>query len=233
MANAKILACIACALALAAPVSASNPIADFSTMQVVELHNGPNAIDIDGDGQQDVAFLAHRENYNAHSFEHVTFYHHQDTSSQQQSGEPEWNVVPFFADGQPELDALDTVQGADCRLRDWVVLRMAGNKPSPLTVIVADRDLGETYVDSKPVTFSVYRLERHPGQVPGDPEISFSRVARFRSHGLFCDADDAIRTELGIKLKSAEENNDIARLSTASPAGSGTRAPRFLAPSSG
>ncbi len=45
-------------------------------MQLIEIGNGPNVIDIDG--RNGLVFQAHRENYNAHSFDIVTFYRQEE-----------------------------------------------------------------------------------------------------------------------------------------------------------
>lgn len=125
------------------------------------------------------------------------------------SDKPVWSVIPFFSGEFKEKDSLETVQGADCRLRDWVVLRKRGEKRAPLTVIVADRDFGKTYVDKRLVTFSVYRLVSNRDESPGFPDLYFSQVDQFQSRQTYCDADVALRHELGLKLKFPLERNGI------------------------
>jgi len=206
--------CVAFSSLLAASISASeppHPARDVEKMQLIEINNGPNAIDIEGDDSSGLVFQAHRENYNAHSFEHVTFYH-RETSAENpsiNSDKPVWSVIPFFSGELKEKDSLETVQGADCRLRDWVVLRKRGEKRAPLTVIVADRDFGKTYVDKRLVTFSVYRLVSNRDESPGFPALYFSQVDQFQSKQTYCDADVALRHALGLKLKFPLERNGI------------------------
>lgn len=216
MSTGRLLLCCCAAFnsLFAAPISASqppHPARDFEKMQLLEIDNGPNAIDIDGDGRNGLVFQAHRENYNAHSFEHVTFYHREAGAENPlvNSDKPVWSVIPFFSAEHKEQDSLETVQGADCRLRDWVVLRKRGEKRAPLTVIVADRDFGNTYVDKRPVTFSVYRLVSNQDQSPGFPALYFSLVDQFQSKQTYCDADVALRHELGLKLKFPPDSNGI------------------------
>ncbi len=189
----------------------TSPARAFDKMQLVEIGNGPNTVDIEGNGQDGLVFQAHRENYNAHSFEHTTFYRREKSDPPANVSTPSakstWDLVPFFSpgDGGKEMDAFDTVQGADCRLRDLVVLRPHSAKHSPLIVIVAERDFGETYVDEKQVTFSVYKIKRNDDSSPGEPAVYFQRVDQFRSKKSYCDADDAIRSELKVKLPKSPD----------------------------
>jgi hypothetical protein len=216
MSTSRAFACFCAAFgsllaASAAASQAPGPKHDFGKMQWIEISNGPNAIDIDGGNKNGLIFQAHRENYNAHSFERITFYQREggDDNPSTSADKPVWNVIPFFAEGTTEKDSLETVQGADCRLRDWVVLRKRGDKRAPLTVIVADRDFGETYIDKKRVTFSVYELKRNQDESPGFPALYFEQVDQFRSRQTYCDADLAIRQELGVKLKFSPDSDGI------------------------
>ena len=186
----------------ARPSSARN----FSHMQVIDIANGPNAIDIDGDGRNDLVFSAHRSNFNAHDFEHITFYMQDHYDSNEAPEKSLWEVVPFFTQDGPEYVAFDTVEGADCRLRDLVLLRSPGGAVS---VVVADRDMGASYADKARMTFSIYRVARNADGEPGSPKVYFERIDHFRSKNLYCDADHAIAAELGMKFKPPLEDNGI------------------------
>jgi hypothetical protein len=183
---------------------------DFSHMSAIEMANGPNAIDIDGDGHKDLVFSAHRSNFNAHDFEHITFYM-QDSAATSAAGataleKPLWNVVPFFTAQAPEFVAFDTVEGADCRLRDMVLLR---NPEGSVTVILADRDMGSSYADKALVTFSIYRVAHNAEGLPGAPPVYFKRVDHFRGRSLHCDVGHAMAAELGVKFPTRLESNGI------------------------
>jgi hypothetical protein len=130
---------------------------DFSTWATVPLRNGPNEIDIDGDGHQDLVFVAWRDNANAHGYDRVTFYW-------RNSDDQNWQIVPFDdRSGQPGEDSFRTNQGADCRLRGIAIVR----KPSPpgeaVTAVVGERDFGQSYADAANVKFGVYRIARKMG----------------------------------------------------------------------
>lgn len=202
---------LACPAAQAAQTTAPAPSArDFSHAQVIPITNGPNAIDIDGDGRNDLVFDAHRDNFNAHSFEHITFYLQvaPDTgktgaSAAKTSG---WNVVPFFSKEGPQFVAFDTVEGADCWLRDMVLLR---NLDGSVTMIVADRDMGTSYADKAHMNFSIYRVAYNKEGLAGSPPVYFQRTDHFQGKHLYCDADHAIAAELGVKFKPGLEDNGI------------------------
>lgn len=183
---------------------------NFSHMQVIDVANGPNAVDINGDGRKDLVFSAHRENFNAHDFEHITFYmqdHHDSSEAGAAAPEsPLWQVVPFFTKDGPEFVAFDTIEGADCWLREMVLLR---NPDRTVTVIVADRDMGTSYVDKARMTFSVYRIAHNTDGLAGSPQIYFQRTDHFRSKKLYCDADHAIAAELGVEFKPQLVDNGI------------------------
>jgi hypothetical protein len=183
---------------------------DFSHMQVIELANGPNVIDINGDGHKDLVFNAHRSNFNAHDFEHITFYMQASVAAggadATTSEKPLWHVVPFFTAQAPEFVAFDTVEGADCWLRDMVLLR---NPEGSITAVVANRDMGSSYADKARVTFSIYRVAHNANGQAGAPPIYFQRVDRFPGKSLYCDVDHAMVAELGVKLLPRPEDNGI------------------------
>ena len=202
---------LVCPLALWAqtPVQPSHG-RNFSHLQVIDIANGPNAIDIDGDGRKDLVFNAHRSNFNAHAFEHITFYLQDHVEAGETDGTVQeksmWNVVPFFTRKVPEYVAFDTIEGADCWLRDMVLLR---NSEGSVTVITADRALGTSYADKARMTFSIYRVAHNTDGVPGSPPVYFQRVDQFQSRNLYCDANYAIAAELGVKFRHPLEDNGI------------------------
>ena len=83
---------LAAAAARGSEPSAHKDLPLLSTMEVIPLHNGPNEVDLDGDGRKDLVFVAWRDNGNAHGYSHVTFYRRGDDE------ENPWELVPFFDD---------------------------------------------------------------------------------------------------------------------------------------
>jgi len=167
---------------------------DFSTWATVPLRNGPNEIDIDGDGHQDLVFVAWRDNANAHGYDRVTFYW-------RNSDDQNWQIVPFDdRSGQPGEDSFRTNQGADCRLRGIAIVR----KPSPpgeaVTAVVGERDFGQSYADAANVKFGVYRIARNDG-VPGWPRVYFQRDRTIEAKSKYCDVNEAFASELGIRIE--------------------------------
>lgn len=165
---------------------------DLSAMTLLPLKNGPNQLDVDGDGWLDQVFVAWRDNANAHGFSHITFY-------RSASGDPAWSLVPFFdARDAQAFTAFDTYEGADCVLKDLRVLRPRQQPSSPVVVVVAERRFGETFTSREPVTFTVYRAARNSGGIAGSPPFYFRAAQTTTSKGAYCDVDEAFAGELGI-----------------------------------
>jgi hypothetical protein len=167
----------------------------FSTWETIPLRNGPNDIDIDGDGRMDVVFVAARDNANAHGYDLVTFYRRGNGRG------PTWQVVPFDgANGQPDLDSFRTHQGADCRLRGIAVVRKPAPAGGAITVVVGERDFGQSYADTARVTFVVYRVARTDEGTPGSA-LHFQAERTIEARSKYCDVNEAFATELGIRIK--------------------------------
>lgn len=173
----------------------SPPIASLAKMQVMHLENGPNHLDFDGDGVPDLIFVARRENFNAHGFTLTTFY--TDAKLDEDNDSRTWSVVPLFEKYGKENDSFSTFEGADCILRDMVILRASSKLP--VTLVTAERPLGRSFVDVQPVTFTVYRLRRNEDGVFGWPAIYFEESRRIQSAKPYCDVDTAMTRELGIR----------------------------------
>ena len=83
----------------------------------VVLRNGPNAVDLLGDGTPAQVFVAWRGNFNAHGFSTVAIYLR--AKSDLGDSIPDWQIVPRF--GGPDVnesgrESITTSEGADCTL---------------------------------------------------------------------------------------------------------------------
>jgi carbapenem resistance CarG-like protein len=165
---------------------------EIRSMAVVPLRNGPNQVDLDGDGRMDLVFVAWRENFNAHGFRYVTFYRStRDT--------PAWNLVPFFKqDERADFTSFQSYHGADCTLRDIRLLRPRAVSAAPTVAVVAERQFGESFDAQEVVTFTVYRAARNREEVPGSPAFSFRAAGTIVSKAAYCDVGEAFASELGI-----------------------------------
>ena len=99
----------------------------------------------------------------------------------------------------PEADlsyTFSTSEGADCTLRDMRLLR---TKSGRLQLIIAQRELGDSYVAEMPVRFDYYSLvSREPGEVINGPDVFFEHVGTVSSLGSYCDVNVAFGAELKI-----------------------------------
>src|SRR5438034_224014 len=147
-------------------------------MTVLAIVNGPNEIDLDGDGRKDLVFSARRKNFNAHAYSHITFYRATGGTN------PRWELVPFFdRKDVPTVDSFRTVEGADCILRDLRVLRPSSRPDAPVIVVTGEREPGQSFADS----------------VPGTPEVFFRAVRTIDSTAKHCDIGEAFAAELGLR----------------------------------
>ena len=179
-----------------APRTASNVPADsLSRMQVVHLGDGPNSVDLNGDGRPDVVWLAWRDNGNAHGFDVFTLVLRNPTHYYSDRA---WLVVPVYdSTGRKEQDSFGTSMGADCVLMDWRLLRSKNDANAPAVLVSAEREFGETYTDVRPVTFTIYRLVYDSNAV-GGPPFRFQASRAIRSRGKYCDVNEAFAKELGL-----------------------------------
>ena len=164
---------VASSLAFAAPEVSS-----------IKISNGVTQVDFVGDGVLDLIISGHRENFNAHSFEVISFYI---------PVENRWNIVPIFENGK-EKSQISVSGGADCLLHDFRLLM--GGSSNPATLITADRDMGVSYIDQAKVVFTYYTLV-HREEV-GSPVYGFEKSGSKIAKVKYCDVGDAFKNELGI-----------------------------------
>lgn len=159
---------------------------DFQGRKPVNLKNGVNTVDFVGDGKEGLVIYAHRENFNAHSFEIATLYTKIDSAL---------NVVPIF-DGDKEKFEVMVSGGADCLLSDFrLIPAMKGN---PSILIMANREFGDNFSSEEVVTFSYYGIKKNPEGTPGFPNAYFEKEKSFKSAKKYCDVSEAFNRELGI-----------------------------------
>lgn len=168
---------------------------------VIPLANGLNTLSLTAAPLPAQAFLAHRDNGNAHGFDVLTLYILAPSS---EGVTPEWQLVPAFdaRDGQRrhtpggEHLTLTTFDGADCRLRD--VRLLAATATADAVLIVADRDLGDSFASPAPVTFRYFTLRHNVDDGPGWPVYYFAFDHERRAMQPYCDVGEAFRAELGV-----------------------------------
>lgn len=165
-------------------------------MEVIHLVNGPNQVDLNGDGKKDLIFVAWRGNYNAHGYSLFTFYMHFPNENEP---EKQWHLVSFFdKSGVPKKDAISTEEGADCFLQDIRVLRSTSQKNLPVIVIIGTREFGESYADAAPVKFVVFELKHNREGIPGEPPFYFKPKRTIKGKKKYCDINVAFSEELWI-----------------------------------
>ena len=173
--------------ALALGVTSASAL-DLSGYSVVKLHPGLNNLDRAFGGHPLSVVIGHRENFNAHSFDVVTFYLWDRDAAKG------LDIVGLW-DKDKEALSLDVSGGADCLLHDFRLLWP--NKGRTPLLVVADRPLLTTYVDNAPVTFKFYTLKQN---TVGDlgPAYWFDLAETQTSKAAYCDVGVALSRELGL-----------------------------------
>lgn len=133
--------------------------------------------------------LLRRENFNAHGFD-VLFVH----SSDSPKGPPAQGLVPFFSE-DGESAHLSTREGADCLLRDFRLKLTPDAEP---VVVIAERELGESYIAQRPIRFREFELRRNAEGIPGRPALYFEESRSWQSEHSYCDVGEALQRELGL-----------------------------------
>lgn len=165
----------------------------------VLINNGPNTLHLAG--HDVLAFRAWRENYNAHGFDLVTLYMKGDGAS----ADGAWNLLPVFGsagDALKERYELTVSGGADCVLNDFRLLRSPDGKSAEL--IVAHRDMGESFADPAAVHFDYYTLAKNEDGTVGYPAFYFTFQKRSAAKASYCDVNEAFDKELHFGTSSGK-----------------------------
>ena len=131
---------------MAACRAASGSDAATASRPVIPLSSGLNTLTLTAASLPARAFLAHRDNGNAHGFDVLTLYIEVPIG---EGALPEWQLVSTFDErdekrhGVPRGEhlTLNTSDGADCRLSDFRLL--AATDKADALLILADREFGE------------------------------------------------------------------------------------------
>jgi hypothetical protein len=185
LASAAALGLLSLGLTAGPALAAADP-------QLILINNGINEFVL-GDHKM-MAVRSWRDNGNAHGFDVVSFY---------ETGE-QLNLVPLFSSGNDKEKYQLTVSGgADCVLHDFRLLKAAGKKPAQL--IIADRDLSESYLEDNTVHFTYYDLVEGDRGAVGAPPLSFVATKNSVARHKFCDVNDAFDKELRLGPGSQAE----------------------------
>ncbi len=162
---------------------------DVRAYAVVKLHRGLNNLDLGFAERKFSVAIAHRENFNAHSFEVVTVYLRSGDASRG------LDILGFWDKNHEDL-TLTVSGGADCLLHDFRLLEsVRGAAPM---LVVADRRLLTSYANNEPVSFRFYVLKQNTDGLAGEPAYWFDLVETQTSKAAYCDVGAALSRELGL-----------------------------------
>ena len=200
-----VVAAILGASRLAAPTACSAEL--HGDLELVPLHNGMNQVELGSPALAGMVMLAHRENFNAHSFELATFYLR---TAVLESDPKMWQLIPFEIKTEEGVwkNSLGVSGGADCQVHTFRLLR--ARKEGKVSVLVADRATGESYADPGRVTFTWLQLEWNPDGGAGEPTARFKAWKTEKTTKLYCDVDEAIEAELHLTGAIAPKAGSLA-----------------------
>jgi len=175
-----------------------------NNLEVIKLKNGFNEVHFDGLDQKTLVVIAHRENYNAHSYDVATlFVDYKPTDQYEPAG---LQIIPVIEKNETNTFHLSASGGADCVLHDYRFVK--NTKTGETWLIVGDRNLGESYADTEAVTFTFYKLALHKDQEPGFPPLSFEYWKIQMAKEKYCDIEKAFQKELGLEEYRTDISED-------------------------
>jgi hypothetical protein len=180
---------------------ASGSDAATASRPVIPLSSGLNTLTLTAASLPARAFLAHRDNGNAHGFDVLTLYIEVPIG---EGALPEWQLVSTFDErdekrhGVPRGEhlTLNTSDGADCRLSDFRLL--AATDKADALLILADREFGDGFASPAPVTFRFFTLRRNSAVVFGRPAFYFEFDREQKASKDYCDVGQALQVELDV-----------------------------------
>jgi hypothetical protein len=184
------LIAILAGLTLLLAIPGANAASLLDNYTVVKLEYGENRVDFNNDGVLDLVVVGHRENFNAHDYDVISFYAKEPRDEHRRLA-----IVPIF-DHDKESVTLAVAGGADCKLHDFRLLRPKRGEQSLL--IVADRKMSDSFFEENTVTFSYFKLERNSTELVGWPYLYFNLAEVHEAKVKYCDVNQAFRSELGL-----------------------------------
>jgi len=190
----KIIAAVLALMVIAAPSRAAEPM--FPKAEVVELKNGVNSIDLDGDGVLDMVIRARQHALGAgRHLDTYIFLVKVDTGERW-----EWNLIgldkPSFGGYSYDFDAYGD---DECMSRDLRLLSNGDDRRNRFTLISAIRELGRHQYDDDRVRFYLYELvDTNTMKLLDFPQYEFFLKQVITTERKYCDVGRAFLEELGI-----------------------------------
>lgn len=159
--------------------------------EFIKLNNGINKVDLFGNGtKSDFVIAARRENgISPHAYTSYSFF-----SGTNVDGESYLFLIQLLnKDDSDKLeDNINTFEGADCVLQDIALIKIS---ESPIILVIAHRDLGESFIDIQKVRFDFYQI-KHNDEMDYMPDNWFQYVGSSETNEKYCDVNEAIIKEL-------------------------------------
>lgn len=155
--------------------------------EVVEVKNGVNYIDINGDGIKDIVISGHRHNITAHSFQVYSMYINDPI--QVENKIYKWQIVAINEKGKEDY-TLYTIEGADCVLKDIRFIKL--NRDKKYYLVVAERDLSKSFAEEDYVKFKFYELFKDDLE----NRYVYKKISEKQSSKKYCDVNDAFLKEI-------------------------------------
>jgi len=197
---------IACFCALGASSAIAEDAANvavpkFDPKDMVPLVNGPNWVDLDGDGKKDLVMKSRLEAGTAHDFSIYSFHFHNPDGNGVEHFNA-WQVIPFIKPLDHKRPygeyQLYTNEGADCVLSDIRLIVNRSKQHTKTYAIFAERENTLGYAEDENFTFYIYRLVREPEVRSFQIILSFKLIKTISPTTKYCGSNEAFLAEFGL-----------------------------------
>ncbi|MCX6717310.1 MAG: hypothetical protein NTU76_01375, partial [Candidatus Taylorbacteria bacterium] len=163
-------------------------------LQIISFKNGPNKIDLNSDGIQDIVFKSFHNNailprdsdvYSFYIFKPKSEYNNYDL----------WTITQIV-DNSDDLGGKNDIEAMldiDCRISDIRIVKTSDKKTY---LILAERDRKLFYYSDEPVNFKIYKLKENTESNPNYPDYYFEKINTVKAKGEYCDVNAAMNAEL-------------------------------------
>uniref|UniRef100_A0A7C2V6F9 VCBS repeat-containing protein n=1 Tax=Hydrogenobacter sp. TaxID=2152829 RepID=A0A7C2V6F9_9AQUI len=163
-------------------------------VEIIQIKNGTNYIDLNGDGRKDMVISGHRSHITTHRFQAYTIYIYRPEYKVENKSY-KWHIVAISDDPKDvskETYSIFTKEGADCVLRDIRFVRLKGE--SLPFLVVAERlfTSKDTYASRNFVIFKFYKLFLDDVE----DRYVYKKTCELKSKKKYCDVNKAFLEEL-------------------------------------
>ena len=208
-----ILALFIPCLPIHADETVNGTIPTFHPEEMVKIVNGPNWIDMNGDGHLDlvmksrVSIWGTSHSYSVYSF----FIYTENNVTNPEIYETNWSSINIIDNDASKYgygeNTKQTYEGAECIITDYRIAMARINNKISAWLIMAQRDLGEGFWDQQPYMFTFFKLENDEDPQNGYERLAFIKKGTSTTTNKDCGANEAFFHEFGFENPEAKQDH--------------------------